>query len=244
MADDVLLKGSVRRSSEENNVESATVGAIFDRGSALHVRVQDAITRADKGQYFTLTTTPGTGIAGHAAPTTLDDTKPYVWLMSNYTASDGKRVYLDYLRTWVTAAGTNGTNLRFGIKLDSATTRRSSGGTAMTANGVSLQSSTAPSVTAYQGAVVAAAATNAQRLVTHGLIRTVINVIGDEYLFTFGQGQQVPAGMVLEGTAQVARHFRCPPIVLGPTDQFLFHFFSGSQSAASSHEVEIGFWVA
>jgi hypothetical protein len=242
--EDVLLKGGVRRSSEENNVESAVVGATFDRASALHVRPSDAFTRADKGQYFTLTTTPGTGIAGHAAPTTLDDTKPYVWLMSNYTASDGKRVYLDYMRTWVTAAGTNGTNLRYGMKLDTATTRRSSAGTAMTANGVSLTSSTAASVTAYQGAVVAAAATNAQRLISHGLIRTVINVIGDQYLFTFGRGQQLGAGMVTEGTAQVHQHFACPPVVLGPTDQFLFHFFSGSQSAASSHEVEIGFWVA
>jgi hypothetical protein len=242
--EDVLLKGGVRRSSEENNVESAVVGATFDRASALHVRPSDAFTRADKGQYFTLTTTPGTGIAGHAAPTTLDDTKPYVWLMSNYTASDGKRVYLDYMRTWVTAAGTNGTNLRYGMKLDTATTRRSSAGTAMTANGVSLTSSTAASVTAYQGAIVAAAATNAQRLISHGLIRTVINVIGDQYLFTFGRGQQLGAGMVTEGTAQVHQHFACPPVVLGPTDQFLFHFFSGSQSAASSHEVEIGFWVA
>lgn len=242
--DEFLLKGPVRRTTEENNVESAVVGATFDRNSNLNVRAVDAFARADRGQYFTLTTTPGTGIAGHAAPTTLDDTKPYVWLMSNYTASDGKRVYLDYMRTWVTAAGTNGTNLRYGIKLDTATTRRSSAGTAMTCNGVNLQSSTAASVTAYQGAVVAAAATNAARLVCHGLIRTVINVVGDQYLFTFGRGQQLGAGMVTEGTAQVQQHFACPPVVLGPTDQFLFHFFSGSQSAASSHEVEIGFWVA
>jgi hypothetical protein len=242
--EDVLLKGPVRRSSEENNVESSVVGATFDRQAALFTHPLDAAARADRGQYFTITGTPGTGIAGHAAPTTLDDTKPFVWLMSNYTAADGKRIYLDYMRTWVTAAGTNGTALRYGIKLDTATTRRSSAGTLLASANANLQSSTAPSVTGYAGAIVAAAATNAARLVTHGLIRTVINVVGDQYLFTFGRGQQTGAGMVTEGTAQVQQHFACPPIVLGPTDQFLFHFFSTAQSAASSHEVEIGFWVA
>jgi hypothetical protein len=114
----------------------------------------------------------------------------------------------------------------------------------MTASGVCLQASTAASVTAYQGAVVAAAASTAQRTICHGLIRTVINVVGDEYLFTFGGEPKPAAAMPLEGTLQVSKHFTCPPVVLGPTDQFLFHFFSGSQSAASSHECEIGFWVA
>ena len=244
MADQNQILGDVARTSGGGLFEGNQTTATFDRDRGLMVRAADSFTRADRGQYYVLIGTPGTGVAGHAAATTLDDTKPYVWLMSNYTAADGKRVYLDYLRTWVTAAGTNGTNLRYGIKIDTSTTRRSSAGTAMTCNPVSAQSSTAASVTAYPGAVVAAAATNAVRTVSHGLIRTVINVVGDQYLFTFGRGQQLGAGMVTEGTAQVHQHFACPPVVLGPTDQFLFHFFSGSQSAASSHEVEIGFWVA
>jgi hypothetical protein len=115
----------------------------------------------------------------------------------------------------------------------------------MTANCVSAATTgTSASVTAYQGAVVANAAGSSSRLVSHGLLRTVINVVGDQYLFTFGRGQQFGAGMPTEGTLQAQIHMACPSIILGPNDQFLFHFFSGSQSAASSHEVEIGFWVA
>jgi len=243
--DDVKAFGEVNRAAPGDTTDYTYASLVLSRNRSLMVRHEsDMNVRADRGQYYTLTTTPATGLAGHAAPTTLDDTKPFFWLMSNYTASDGKRVYLDYLRTWVTAAGTNGTNLRYGIKVDSGTTRRSSAGTPMTANGVSAQSSTAASVTAYAGAIVAAAASTSSRLVTHGLIRTVINVVGDQYLFKFGNADQIPAGIPTEGTLQLSASFACPPVVLGPTDQMLFHFFSGSQSAASSHEIEVGFWVA
>lgn len=242
--DDFKVWAEVNRATPGTYAENQTAPVRMDQNRALYVHSVDNYTRANAGQYFTLTTTPATGIAGHAAPTTLDDTKPYVWLKNGYT--DGRRVHLDYMRTWVTAAGTNGTNLRFGIKIDTGADRRTSAGTAMTANQVGLvssQTSATASVTAYQGAVVAAAATSSARLVSHGLLRTVINVVGDQYLFTFGKGQQLGAGMITEGTAQAQIHMACPPIVLGYTDQFLFHFFSGSQSAASSHEVEIGFWV-
>ena len=242
--DNVQLIGDVARTSTGDVVDGGMTYATFDRNRALMVRQAESYSRIDRGQYFTVGSTPGTGLAGHAAATTLDNTKPFVWLMSNYTASDGKRIYLDYMKTWVTAAGTNGTDLRYAIKTDTATTRRTSAGTALTATQVSQQSSVAASVTGYAGAIVAAAATGSVKTITHGLLRTVINVVGDEYLFTFGRRAGTAVGMPTEGTLQLKAQFECPGVVLGPTDQFLFHFFSTAQSAASSHEVEIGFWVA
>lgn len=241
--DDVKLWGEVRRQDPTVADDGATRAIRLFRDGALATRAANRHTRAQDGRYFTITGTPGTGIAGHAAPTTLDDTKPFVHIFSSLTASDNRRIHLDYLRTWVTAAGTGGTDLRYGIKVDNGSTRRSSGGTLLAAANVNLQSTNTLAATAYAGAVVAAAAGTSSRLVTHGLIRTVINVVGDEYMFTFGEGPQVSPGLASAGTAQYKAHFLCPSISLGPNDQFLFHFFSTSQSAASSHEVEIGCWV-
>ena len=195
------------------------------------------------GNYYVLrNATPATGIAGHAAATTLDDTKPFCYMRNDSTAAAPRLIELDYIRTWVTAAGTGGTNLRFGIKTDTGTARYTSGGTAVTPVNPNMQSANAASMTAYLGAIVAAAASSSVRLVSHGLIRTVINVVGDSYTFNFGRGQLAGSGIPTEGTLQAHLQFACPPITIGPTDQFLFHFFSGSQSAASSHEWECGFW--
>jgi hypothetical protein len=241
--DDVKLWGEVLRGTPSGATDGQSRPLRISRNGELMTRDVTRRVKADEGNYYTIGTTPATGIAGHAAPTTLDDTKPYVWLMNTHTAAEGKRIHLDYLRTWVTAAGTGGTALRYGIKTDTGTARRTSAGTLMTNTNVNPQSTNTLSATVYQGAVVAAAASSAVRIATHGLIRTVINVIGDEYLFLFGEGAQANAGAPSEGTLQLKTIHTCPAIVLGANDQFLFHFFSPSQSAASSHEVEIGCWV-
>lgn len=241
--DDVKLWGEVLRGTPSGATDGQSRPLRITRNGELMTREVTRRVKAEEGNYYTIGTTPATGIAGHAAPTTLDDTKPYVWLMNDFTVAEGKRIHLDYLKTWVTAAGTAGTALRYGIKTDTGTARRTSAGTAMTKTNVNMQSTNTLSATAYQGAVVAAAASSSVRIVTHGLIRTVINVVGDEYLFVFGGEPQVAAGIPTEGTLQQKSIHACPGIILGPTDQFLFHFFSPSQSAASSHEVEIGCWV-
>lgn len=243
--DDRKIWAEPRRDAPANNAQTGSVALQCDVNQALFVRKTDSYSRADGGQYFVLrNATPGTGIAGHAAATTLDDTKPFVYLRCDYTTAERKRIYLDYIRTEVTAAGTGGTNLRYGMKLDSGTARYTSGGSALTAVNPNMQSTTTLSATANIGAVVAAAASTSVRIVSSGLIRSVINVIGDKYLFRFGAVDAMSgAGMATEGTAQAQIVHYCPPVILGPTDQFLFHFFSASQSAASSHEWEMGLYV-
>jgi hypothetical protein len=241
--EDNKIWGEVKRQDPAPVDDGSTRAVRLRRNGEVAVGVADRWTAQQDGRYFTITGTPGTGIAGHAAATTLDDTKPFVHIFSSMTASDNRRIHLDYLRTWVTAAGTGGTDLRYGIKVDNGSTRRSSGGTLLTATNVNLQSTNTLGATSYAGAVIAAAAGSSSRLVTHGLIRTVINVIGDEYIFTFGRGNHQTPGLASAGTAQYKAHFLCPSVSLGPNDQLLFHFFSTSQSAASSHEVEIGCWV-
>jgi len=211
--------------------------AISRYGDKLHALLEE-------GSYWTLrNATPGTGIAGHAAPTTLDDTKPFFFLRNDHTASEGKHLFIDFIRTQVTAAGTGGTNLRAAVKVDKGATRYSSGGTQLTPVSANLDVSDAPSMTAYVGAVVAGGATADARLLGHALVRPVINVVGDTYEFHFGRGAALNS-LAVGGTAISNIVVNHGPLIVPPQCMMLLHFFSASQSAASSHEWEMGLWVA
>lgn len=206
-------------------------------GSKLHAL-------ADEGSYFTAkNATPGTGIAGIAAATTIADTAALIFLRNG--AAAGQRIYLDYILLSVTAAGTNGTNWSFGMKGDKGNSRYTSGGTVITPKNVNMGSTRTPGLdTLVFGAIVAAAATSELRDL-HGLpVRSVIKVVGDKYLFKFGDSSPGGlSGIPLEGSLQANINIPCPPIVLDPGDSFLFHEAAASQSVGAAYEFSIGFWV-
>lgn len=192
----------------------------------------------DEGSFFIATSpTPGTGIAGHAAPTTVDDTKPFLLLKNNYTATDGRQLYLEWVLIQCTAAGTGGSNIRWAAKTDAAGVNRyTSGGSAITPINPNNASSETPTVTMVAGAVIAPAASANARLIQSHLFRSVINVVGDTYLIRFGSEAPTLNGVVINGTnpAQVEVDF--PQVILDPQATFLLHQASASQSAAASYE--------
>lgn len=199
---------------------------------------------ADEGSYYVVTNaTPGTGIAGHAAPTTLG-TKPLLFLRNTSSASGtNKRLYMDYVRLQVTAAGANGTNVRAVVRLDKGNDRYASGGTALTPINTNMESTDTSGVTCYFGAVTADAASSDVRLVSHQLVRSVINVVADTYLFTFGAAAKPLNSLAVGGTAIANVEIHAPPVVVGPEQMLLLHMLAASQDSAASYEVEAGFWV-
>lgn len=199
---------------------------------------------ADEGSYFVATNaTPGTALAGIAAADGLDDLEALIFL--RHGTSSNKRVYLDYILLQVAAAGTNGTNFAFAMKGDKGNSRFASGGTAITPVNTNMGQTDASGIDLLRvGAVVATAATSEARLLNHGLLRTVIKVVGDKYLFKFGDSSPgVVSGIALEGTTQANINVPCPPVVLSPGDTFLFHEFAASQSVAAQYQFSMGFWV-
>ena len=197
---------------------------------------------SDEGLYFVArNATPGTGVAGHAAPTSHDTEKAFI-LLKNGAASGGRLVYLDYLKLYVTAAGTAG-SLNYATHTIDRDRTFSSGGGDLTIVNVNLQS-TINSVLSIAkiGAVVPAQANSAAaRIVAHQVVRQVIPVIGDVILFNFG-GEPVTTGMITAGTAELERVIHCPPLIFGPGESYHLVLWRASQSAAASYECEIGYW--
>ena len=197
---------------------------------------------ADEGGYFLArTATPGTAQAGHTAPTTHDTAKPFV-MLQNGAEAGGMRVYLDYLKLLVTAAGTAGT-LNYATHTVDKNRTPGTGGVALTVVNVNPQSTRSTVLSsALAGPIVPGESNSADaRIVAHQRARTVIPVVGDVLLFKFGADPAI-SGAVMAGTTELERIINCPPIILGPGDSYHLVLWRASQSAAASYEVEAGFW--
>lgn len=201
------------------------------------------VALADEGSYFVATNpTPGTAIAGIAATGAFSDAESLLFLRNANTPGTNKRIYLDYLRLSVTVAGTNGTDVRFVSKLDKGTSRYTSGGSAITPVNVNIDSTDTSGATLYFGALVTAAASSDARLVGNGLIRNVITVVGDEYVFDFGGATAAPPAHAIAGTAIARVTIPHAPVVIGPEQMFVLSLHAASQTVASQYEFELGFW--
>jgi hypothetical protein len=246
MTDTVFIRGvanrdlpALRSEGEATDVRLSRRGELISHslwGSRLH-------GLANEGSLFVATNpTPGTAIAGIAAATTLDDLAALIFL--RLSSSSTKRLYLLDLELQVAAAGASGTNWAYAINGDKNTSRYASGGSAITPRNANMASSVATEIDRLQfGAVVCTAASSEKRLLDHGLVQTVIKVVGSKYRFVFGDSSTGTAsGIPLEGTTQHSQVIHCPPVVLGAGDSFVFHEFAASQSGAASYQFKMR-WI-
>jgi hypothetical protein len=226
-----------------NSLADSVLGGGGGRGGRygeMYVLAPDAgkmSTFADEGSYFSaLNTTPGTGIAGHAAPTTADATKPVIWVYNG----GPNRIYLDYIAARMTAIGAGASTTDFSVFVDTGAAR-ASGGTAVTPKNVNSDAVIATSATVYLGATVLVNASASH--IAHRRVRSVVPVVEDLYHFTFGNpGYAMPAAMATSGTAIVSAQVNFPPVVIGPGDSFIFVEWGLSQSGAHSFDFELGYW--
>lgn len=195
---------------------------------------------ADEGTYFIgITPTSGTGIIGHAAPTTFDETKPYLLL---YNSSTTKRLYPQFIQFNETVASIGGTVMRFVPCIDN-TNRYSSAGTDLTvSNAFGASTNATVATTAKVGAVVASAATVARKNYGDIVFRgTTIDIIGDNYTIVFGtpssNGGASSKVATLVDSSRVAA-----PLVVGPGQSFLLHQWGAAQSTGPTFQVIMG-WI-
>ena len=187
---------------------------------------------ADLGASFVaITPTPGTGIIGHAAPTTFDETKPYLALYNAGTST----IHPAYLRFHITVVGAANTRVQYTLALDSGSNRRSSGGTALTINNTNMASQVLSGASIYVGAVVAAAASTNRRVLGTVVMRGVIEVVEDTYTLNFGGPTLgLHASLATAGTAVAHVAHGVAPVTIGPGQNLLVHQWSASQRHGST----------
>jgi len=209
---------------------------------------------ADEGPYFICkNATPGTGVAGHAAPTTFDQAKPYI-VMYNGAAPGGDNAYIDYLKLRVTAAGTGGTRVHFNVVTELGN-RYSANGADYSAKAGQAAGYTTPnpllnpatvfSIIRIGGTCAATAAGATARTLVNEVLRPVISVADDLYIVKFGAvGEPSMAlnSIANGGTAIAQVNLHAPPVIVPPGYSVLFHIWQPSQSAASSYEFELAWW--
>ena len=83
--------------------------------------------------------------------------------------------------------------------------------------------------TATSGITVAASSANS-RTIDSGIIRPVIGVVGDIYIFTFGTVETPVANPTATGTAAGTFVIPCSPCVVGPQNVFTFYRYGASQT--------------
>lgn len=195
--------------------------------------------QAAEGSYFTACSpTPGTGVIGHAAPTTFDEAKPYLLVYNGHAT---KSLYPQFLQLNETVASVGGVRVQLTMTIDSGN-RYSSAGTAMTVNNTNMASSISGSdVLCYQGAVVATAASGSRRLVGNIILRGgVIDIIQDFYQIVWGAPDGVSNSSSRVATvAEVSR--TAPPVCVGPGQSFLLTQWVASQSTGPTWEALFGF---
>lgn len=191
----------------------------------------------DEGSFFmAITPTPGTGIIGHAAPTTFDETKPYLHV---YNGSSF-RLYPQFLRLHDTVVSVGGARVQFTVVVDNVN-RYSSGGTALTINNVNMDSTnSASNVSAFVGAVTATAASASRRVLDHIVFRGTIDVVEDVYSITFGSGDGQMPGSSRAATVEDAGRVTAP-VVIGPGHSLLIHQWAAAQSTGPTFQVALGF---
>lgn len=202
---------------------------------------------ADEGTYFiahNATNDASTTLAGHAAPVLVDAdatmTKPFLHLRHGGASTSTVRVYLDYIEIEVITAGANGTAANWAAQGDTGATRVTSGGTALTKVNPNMQSNATSVLDILGGPVVTGAESASVRDFGFGQLRPSIEIAGDKKLFIFGgDPSEVSASAAAAVRTQIQN---MPPVILGPTDQFLLALYAPSQSVAGVYKVRMGWF--
>lgn len=195
------------------------------------------LTTADLGfDYTALTPTPGTGIIGHAAPTTFDQTKAYLLCYNPGPLT----VYPKFLRLHDTVISAGGTGVMYWTQVLDLGNRFSSGGTALTPNNVNPISTNKSKAIITVGAVVCSANTNASVTLSNFSFRgAAIDVVQDRYEFQWGAN--TPSSNFLQGATYINSAQGFGAVIVPPGYSFLIHEWQAAQSTGPTFEVEFGY---
>jgi hypothetical protein len=247
-----LFKGLVSRALPSINVDSFNndVAARLDPYGAFFTQplVRKTHNLADEGSFF-VTNNAQTGIVPTYG-TAFAATSPFITV---FNGSASQRCSLDYAALVAIVAGAQTTLAGYTALavITDVGNRYSSGGTNLTANIVSPNQAFTggnPALTIWCGAIVATAATTARTIVGVRNIRpsvsaTIINVVGDMNLLTFGSVEG-STGSITVANANIMPQ-ALPPVIIGPNQTALIYLWYPVMTApsAATYAPELGLWV-
>ena len=206
---------------------------------------------ADEGSlYITRTPTIATGVASIAAPTAYVATSPYI-IVANGNPQGGKNIWLDRINLLLLTPGTLSTDLQIATAIDPGSPNRyTSGGSGGAGTNIPTNILAGPYPTntgapqmsqalVYAGALVAAAASNQNRILINRKLRTAIAVANDNYEIVFGGSDHALDGVLVSGAAIAQRSIAHPAVCIAPQTCFLLHLYGTGMTAATTCEVEV-----
>jgi hypothetical protein len=246
---DISIKGVVHRNRPDANPEYTDEELRLTKyGEAMVVSaIPTSHAMCDEGSFFTTSSpTPGTGLAFAVTAAASDTAGNFLLIKNNDNVSDSpnnKRLYLAYIKLICTVAPATATAGQFKMNCDGfLTARYTSGGTVLTPVNLNMDLANNSVSQVYAGALTTAALSNSARQVGRGVLRAVIPVVNDEYVFHFGSVDW-EANQSLATATAVRESIPCAPVVLGPQQSFtLGLWFPGNATTAGSFEVECGWW--
>ncbi len=194
---------------------------------------------ADLGGYFTARTpTPGTGIVGTTSVNTFAETTPTLVLYNAGPLS----VYPMSLRTHVTVIGVNGTpTTDFWTVTMDVGNRYTSGGTTLTNQNESFNSTANSGAFVVVGGITATAATPRRRVTANLAAKTdLIEVIHDTMIINWGD-TFVGSNNALAANAAAPAYnsFSLPPCVIGPNCSLVIVRWATNQTTGTTHEYSL-----
>lgn len=194
---------------------------------------RDLTSAVEGSRFVSINPTAGTGILGHAAPTTFDETKAYLYVYNSGT----KNVILVNLRLIDTAVSVGGTRIQFNQTLDVGN-KFVSGGTALTTNNTNGGVTTGTSATTTAGAVILGTATAQRRLLGNQVVKGAnIDVVWDQIEFVFGSTGGSQGGVVTPTTTAQWFTVQCPAVSIPPGWGWALYQWAASQSTGPTYEV-------
>lgn len=216
-------------------------------GERLFVPAQPANGRqwlAEEGSYYIgCNPTISTAVAA-AVNATYDSTKGFFVIQNTDDPSNGRRIFLDYLRMLVTVAPASGTQARFAIVIDQALRTPTAGQAEVTMNNADPRHANDFPGKVYSltgGAVLTVPAVSAAaRVVANGSLRQSIPIVLDELILQFGGHAQgaTPVATVGRQVSQAG------PVIIPPgCSAEVVIWFPSNAATGASFEFEVAAWA-
>lgn len=189
----------------------------------------------DEGSYFVATNpTPGTGIAPNAVETSFSDTRGFFVIKNTEDPgnSQGKRVYLDYLKLILLATAPTATvSLHFAAKRSKISREPTTAANRTLLTPVPLAGAAGrasicrPMCYANAGAMTVPASAAEDPVVGRVCLPTSLGIAGDEYVLKFGADDLgAIAGLTaVRATAPARIVGQLPPVVIEPGESLVLH---------------------